>query len=145
MDRKEIIKEIEPISPALAKIKHQLNYDVPSDYFTNLSEEVLEKTTSSGQNKYPKLRILLPYVAVAASIAIIISTYSLMKSPAQIDQSSIYYEYVMNNIDEYDEQNLIEIGLSDIDLNSPMLRISEDVIDAYLIDEDYLLDLEIPE
>lgn len=144
MDRKEIIKEIEYTSPALADLKeHVIDYDVPSDYFMDISDQILEKSEIADHKEPSKLRYLLPYAAVAASIALLISAHSYVNSSNKTINSSIYYDYVMNNIDEYEEENLIEIGLSNVDLNSPLLRISDKAIDDYLMDEDYLFDLDI--
>jgi len=136
MNRKVILDEIEELSPTLAALKtNKLQYDIPSDYFHGLPDELWKRVNLQLAAKQSKIKTLLPYAAAAASVALLFYMYGVRQDYKKDTYSAIYYNYVMDNIDDFDEEHLIELGLTDVGYDELPVQITEEDVNQFLIDE----------
>ncbi len=135
MNRNKILGEIEDTSPMLSELKSKLDYDIPKDYFNKFPDKIWQQVDSKPSPEKSMIRIL-SYAAVAASLALLLYVNYPNQDRTEDTQSSVYFEYVMDNLDEYDEAYLIEMGLTEVDYSTLPLQLSEEDLDQYLIEED---------
>jgi hypothetical protein len=125
--RKEIIKELEEISPELLKFKEEKGFAVPHNYFKNLPGNVLnrldQETNRGPLNHSSWIEILIGRLyqpktglAFAALTMILLTVFFLLQKPKEqdlfaeitIDEA---YQYVANHMEEFDETLFYSLDL----------------------------------
>ena len=133
-NKKEIQEELEILAPSLSKMKKEATFKVPENYFNalpdqilrelNLTEEkvVVEKKSSWWTELMDRLMILMqPRIAVGlVTLALLlVSIFYLTNdenasstNPSITEFSSAAVEdYIIENIDDFDDDLLFEIAL----------------------------------
>lgn len=133
--KKEINKELKGLNSSLVEYDKNTIYDVPEDYFNRMQEKVFDKIEKEGTKA--KIIVLGSYrwiLGVAALLFIVFGGFLMDSNIQKDDEVSLEatYNYLSENIDEFDEVSLV-LMLADDEL--PLdddLYFSTDLINEYL-------------
>ncbi len=162
-NREDIRKELEEISPKLARLKRDDGFRVPPEYFYKLQAEVMEKAGLSDHNTEKSLweKLLLsisfllrPQLAAAFTVVLLLVASSYWFLRADKDHFADRFHqiptedlalYLSDNADEIDEYLLYELADGEEDLQKiiPVDRINDDELEQ-LFDE-FIDDIELDE
>lgn len=172
-DKKQHIEnELSEIAPFLANLKKENtsleSFTVPDDYFSNLSDNIFEKTTLQPEiatkqtvkeistiwtmvNQYFQW-LLRPSIAVIATSVLIVAAVGiyLMNQPAESQMADLTVteieEYVEENIDVFDEEQLADLVVTTTTSEIPTTieDIDSDLLEEY-IEENFIEDIAIDE
>lgn len=156
-------KELEELSPFLAKMKQKENYTVPANYFDNLADKVLNqvepiqttaKETVAKRSWFDDLIISIQalfqptYALRLASVAILLAAgiWFFQKDSATSDFPSdeAIAAYIVDNIDDFEEELLAE-SWNEPEGDLLFENIDDSALDQYMdsvIDEVNLEELE---
>jgi hypothetical protein len=133
--KKEIQKELEELAPSLAKLKtasQQNSTEIPEGYFENLSAKVESQIFDEGiVKKENKSRVIKLWwftgVAVAASISLFVltNTSKVEISYPELETLSANEQLVIEELDAYDMEYLLEAELIEDDIDAEELLIEE--------------------
>lgn len=133
--KKEIQKELEELSPSLAKLKTASQQDknkIPEGYFETLGAKVESQIFDEGiVKKENKSRVIKLWwftgVAVAASIALFVltNTSKVEISYPELETLSANEQLVIEELDAYDMEYLLEAELIEDDIDAEELLIEE--------------------
>lgn len=156
-NRKEIQEELEKLAPSLSKLKKEESFVVPKDYFLEMQKQVMsqldisDETISASNITTPqiswidqlieKLNVFFqPRLAVGFGMVLLLAVATFFIIDRSSGESSSIAEisveeaeaYVLSNIQDFDDDELLdlvaEIEVEDIsDLN-----ITQDDIDEYM-------------
>lgn len=151
-------KELERLSPDLAKLKSQQSVEkpeLPANFFHNMQVEVLEKLKEELQpaNQTKKVKpqfvwwnfLFKPQVSIAFATAVILITGGIfwMQNPmvekpvfAELSEEEIL-EYIDDNIEDFDAVSLTEIANEEFDLENDL---EDEEINQYLEENIDLMD-----
>ncbi len=160
MDEKDNIKkELEEIAPFLAGLKKENPFEVPSNFFEQLPDQIMEQARLTPVERLPQkiswfdrliasfAFMLRPQVAFAAvCLAALTWTAIFMMQPDSVDQElandSFLVEadnYIAANIDEFDTEWLADLAVEEtnvaIENTTEHLMIDDLEMDENLIDE----------
>lgn len=144
----EIKKELEELSPFLAKLKAKEDpFNVPSNYFDNLADQVMAQIKEEEEVAAPKvvsqptpswidrlieqLQLLLQpqYALQLASVAILLAAGayffwpSSSISPGNIDEIAAnisedeLIQYVQHNIDDFEVSQFVDAGIQEVNFD----------------------------
>ena len=158
MKKKTVRKELEEIAPFLADLKAKSKGNeasVPEGYFENFRTEFFDKVKQpevSSTKKEPKvIRMNWRYIAVAASVAIIViafwfSNTLILNNDADsgIADLSIdeMYDYLGEHIEEFEMDELASIVTDNEMDDFGILEIEEDFIDEEYFEDEILDDFD---
>lgn len=164
---KQIKEELEELSPFLnKKLGDDTGFDVPANYFEQLSEDIFEKVALNplaekvsdnmpvSIEKSPSLLeevihwlrwLLKPQYAIgfALMVGVILTTVYFLQSPTADYSAELTVqeleEYIDNNIDQYSVDLILEVAMIDEEtLKTPAIDINKEDLDNYI--ENNLLD-----
>ncbi|MEM1318771.1 MAG: hypothetical protein AAGG75_00875 [Bacteroidota bacterium] len=159
-DNKDIRKELEEISPFLAKIEKRQNFEVPKDYFEQLPDEVMRRvqpewdsapTPSAAPSWIDQLAqrlaaLLQPRYALqlaSAALMIVAGFYffnisSTENTPATGGLAALtadeVHEYISQNIDDYQTDWIPDTDMAESNL------LEEEEVDAETEELDIYID-----
>jgi len=151
-NKKEIQAELEALAPSLSKMEKEEVFKVPENYFDNLPDQILKELALGEEpvlvEKHPRwwtqlmdnlMMLMQPRIAVGlASLALLLtSAFYLMDNNGGViysphtELSSLEAEnYVLENIDDFEDDLLYEIALeSDLVENN---NLEDQELDNYL-------------
>lgn len=172
-DKKQHIEnELSEIAPFLAKLKKENStletFDVPNDYFNNLSDSIFEKTILQPEivpkqtvNESPTIWttigqyfqwLLRPGVAVIATSVVIVAAVGIymMNQPDENQMADLtateIEEYIEENIESFDEEQLAELVVTTAEATeTPSIEdIESELLEEY-IEENFIEDITIDE
>lgn len=172
-DKKQHIEnELSEIAPFLANLKKDNDsletFNVPDDYFDNLSNSIFEKTIlqsdiAATQTVTEKSTIwttfsqyvqwlLRPGVAVIATSVIIVAAIGiyLINQPTENQMAELTVTeieaYVEDNIEAFDEEQLADLLVTtdEADISTNIEDIEADILEEY-IEENFIEDIAIDE
>lgn len=176
-DKKQHIEnELSEIAPFLANLKKENDalekFNVPDDYFNELSDSIFEKTILETENvhqnnstithqKRPSIwttisrifqSLLQPNLSVITTTVVVIAAFAiyLVNQPNEsqmVELSSVEIEmYIEENIDAFDEEQLADLVTSSIDIETSINieDIEPELLEEY-IEENFIEDITIDE
>ena len=157
-NKKEIQDELEKLAPSLSKLKKEEVFEVPENYFNQLPDQILNKidfsktrtvsesisseTSSSWLDRLteglviffqPKMAVGFAMMVMLAAASFFILNNENTSIPQVADLTSEELEnYVIANIDDFDEQELLNV-LGNVEAGSwTEMEIGEEDLDGYL-------------
>lgn len=155
--KKEIQEELEQIAPSLSKLKKEEVFDIPENYFSQLPDQILSQIDfSKNESKVtqvdtsPKSNwlnqlinqvnlLFQPRMAMGLAMMIILAVASFLVlnnddgGDGTILISSAELEnYVKENIDDFEDQELFEMLESEEQESWTEMQIEDEELDGYL-------------
>ena len=132
-------EELKSLSPILEKHGIEEHYEVPTGYFEELTDRIVERATQAPL----KSRVSIPLVwRVAASVGLIAFVSMMMWQSRSQDQAAEIWvsiesdealDYFINNTNLIEIEELEDLELTDMDFSDmDMLEINGELIDEYL-------------
>lgn len=142
MNRKEVLKELNELSPILAKIQEGDNLDVPEGYFSKLEDRIISRMQEDSKQGAEVIFLRPRYlyrVAAAVTAFVVVSVAFLTSRMGNSDthfintvEASSTLDYIINHPYEMDEEFLYESELFD-DIDFAPIGIAEsENIESYL-------------
>ena len=151
----DIRKELEEISPFLAKLKDKKEgFEVPKDYFSTLADDIMEKCLPvEGIKKVPPSKnrfwdwldnlltpLMQPRYAMALSSLVFVVFFAIYLWPSVQDNAEIVagqdvtreevLTYVTDNLEDFDLELLAELDV-EIDYND-LFELNEQELEEYI-------------
>jgi len=148
--RKDILKELEEIAPKLGKIEKKDPFKVPVNYFEGLQREIQETVTRQKSSfslwdmaqyilepKYSVSFGILLIIAIGGYIYLQPTTSFDFNSELSLIESADISDYIINNIDDFEEDMIYEDATAFLD-ESVFIVIDSTELDSYI--NDFIID-----
>lgn len=154
-NKKEIQDELEKLAPSLSKLKKEETFDMPENYFSQLPDQILNKidfsknkrvveTVSTSSSWVDQLTERLaiffqPKMAVgfAMMILLAVASFFILNDGNEFDPvaeltSDDLENYVKANIDDFEEQELLNVLGNEEGGSWTEMEIDDEDLDEYL-------------
>ncbi len=159
---KELLEELQALSPQLAELKNQDDgFKVPPGYFENLADEVLDKIQEARKASHTERPQQAPIIGlhtrrrwmigIAAAATIVLASALWLFNPqpdantttASLEQlpTDVLLDYIQENLAEFETEELVGSMDSELALPSVVPSTETDAIEEYLHQQLQDLDL----